>query len=137
MKIIGLDDKEYKWTLESAKRSDEAKSNLHLRARTLLKSIFPYDKIHEEVTLPGSKRTNRSSLLYADFFLPLRKLIVEVNGSQHDTYSHFFFKNKLAFYKAKARDSDKKLWCEKNEIGIVYLNHDEDDQEWERKINAR
>ena len=137
MKILGLDGKEHKWTLESAKREDNTRSKLHLRARDVIKSIFTYDKIYEEVTLPGSRKSTRLSLLYADFYLPLRKLIVEVNGSQHDNYTHFFHKDKLTFFKAKARDIDKKNWCELNSITIVYLNHDETDEQWGEKINAR
>lgn len=137
MKVLGLDEKEYKWSLDSAKREDSNRSGLHLRARELIKSIYKFDSIYEDITLPGSRRNNRSSLLYADFFLPLRKLIVEVNGSQHDNYCHFFHKNKLAFYKAKARDNDKKAWCELNGISIVYFNHDETDEQWREKLNER
>lgn len=46
----------------------------------------------------------------------------------------FFFKSKLDFYKAKARDSDKKEWCELNQIELIELNYNEDIDEWRTKI---
>lgn len=140
MKIIGLDGKEHKITFcgkTSANKNDESRSKLHLKARELIEKTFPFDNIHEEVTLPGSKKGASGSLLYADFFLPSRKLIVEVNGRQHDEYIKFFHKNKLEFYKAQARDRNKKEWCELNNITIVYLNHNESEEEWAAKINER
>ena len=42
--------------------------------------------------------------------------------------------NKLSFYKAKARDSDKREWCEINNINLVEFNYDEDVDEWRRKV---
>jgi len=140
MRILGLDGKEHKLAFHgntSADKNDNNRSKLHLKAREILTKIFPFDIIHEEVTLPGTKAKNSKSLLYADFFIPSRNLIVEVNGEQHDIYIKFFHKNKLDFYKAKARDRNKKEWCELNGITIVYLNHNESEEEWTAKINER
>jgi hypothetical protein len=140
MKVTGLDGKEYKITFcgkVSAEKNDENRSKLHLKARKLIQDTFPFDVIHEEVTLPGTKKGPLGSVLYADFFIPSRKLIIEVNGKQHDEYTKFFHKNKLEFYKAKSRDRNKKDWCDLNAITIVYLNHNETEEEWVTKINER
>jgi hypothetical protein len=140
MKLLGLDGKEHKLTFHtktSAGKNDQNRSKLHLKAREILTNIFPFDIIHEEVTLPGTKTSTGGSLLYADFFIPSRNLIVEVNGEQHDKHIRFFHKNKLDFYKAQARDRKKKEWCELNDITIVYLNHNESEEEWMAKINER
>lgn len=136
MKIIGLDDKEYSWNLSSASKSDASRSKLHIRARDLLKDIFPYDVIHEEVTLPGSKSKIRKTLLYADFFLPARKLIIEVNGQQHSEHVKFFHDTKHDFYKAKLRDRDKQNWCELNNIALIQLEYNEIDN-WKEQIECR
>jgi len=134
MKIIGLDGKEYTWNPSTKELKDELKSKPHKKVRKLLESIFPYDKILEEVSLPGTKYQHRKSTLRADFFLPARNLIIEIHGEQHFTFNNFFFKNKLAFFKAQARDRDKREWCRLNNIIIVELKHDEDIDEWRSKI---
>lgn len=136
MKILGLDNREYVWNFSSAKKSDTNRSNLHIRARDLLKDVFPYDIIHEEVTLPGSKSKIRKTLLYADFFLPARKLIIEVNGQQHSEHVKFFHDTKHDFHKAKLRDRDKKNWCELNNIAIICLEYNDIDN-WKEQIECR
>lgn len=136
MKVIGLDDREYSWVLQPQNIDDANRSKLHLRARKILSDAFPFDVIHEEVTLPGSKfgKTNR---LTADFFLPMRSIIVEVQGNQHTEYVKFMHKTKYDFYKALGRDKHKKLWCERNSICLIYFNDGETDEDWVKKLNER
>lgn len=136
MKILGLDNKEYKWNLSSAKRKDKDKSNLHKAAREIIKEIFPYDIVHEEVSLPGTKTNKRKSLLYADFFIPCRMLLIEVNGEQHTKFVPFFHSDKYSYYKSIARDSDKKEWCRLNNITLIELAYNEKDQ-WKDQILMR
>lgn len=133
MKVIGLDDKEYKWNYKESSCSSESRSKLHLRARELLKKMFPFDLILEEVSLPGCGKFT----LYADFYIPMRKIMVEVNGQQHSSYIKFYHKEKINFFKGVSRDKKKKEWCEKNEITLICLNFDQTDEEWEHIINAR
>ena len=72
-----------------------------------------FNRILEEVTLPGTKTSSRRTLLYADLYIPNRDLIVEVHGEQHFKFNSFFHKDKMAFFKAQARDKDKRAWCHK------------------------
>ncbi len=111
------------------------RSELHIRARKILKSLFPCDKILEEVTLPGSKKNG--SVLYADFFIPSRSLMVEVHGKQHYEYIPFFHGSKLGFVKSKLRDNDKKEWCDINNIELVELPYNLTDEEWRDIIELR
>jgi very-short-patch-repair endonuclease len=136
MKIIGLDEREHKWNPSHAQASfnDSNKSKLHLRAREIIKEIYPNDRVLEEVTLPGSRTQSRNSLLYADFFIPNRNMIVEAHGEQHMKYNSHFYKDKMQFIRAKARDRDKKEWCNLNDITLVELFFDEDEDDWRRKI---
>ena len=99
-----------------------------------MKSVFPYDRILEEVTLVGTNSGTRKGTLRADFFIPNRNLIVEVHGEQHFKFNGFFFKDKLSFFRAKARDRDKKEWCRINDIEIVEFNYDEEIDEWRTKV---
>lgn len=134
MKIKGLDGKEYNWNPTVSQAKSQARSSLHKKAKELLDAMFPYDRILEEVSLVGSRTNRRRSTLRADFFIPNRNMVVEVHGEQHYKFNNFFFKDKMSFYKAKARDSEKKEWCELNDIQLVELNYNEDIDEWRSKI---
>ena len=133
MIIKGLDGREYSWNPSANQAQTTKKSNLHLEAKKLLDNLFPYDRILEEVSLVGSKTDRRRSILRADFFIPNRNLIVEVNGEQHYKFNNFFYKNKMAFYKAKARDAEKREWCELNSIRLIEFNFNESTDDWRRK----
>jgi len=132
--INGLDSKNYIWNPLSSASKSVNRSKLHEKALKLLEEFYPYDTILEEVTLPGSKDQFGRRNLKADIFLPARRILVEVHGEQHFKFNGFFFKNKLEYYRAKARDSDKRFWCEINNIEIIELNYNEDIDDWRRKI---
>lgn len=134
MKVVGLDGKEYNWTLSSSKLEDSDRSGLHLKARTLLNDIFPFDIIYEDVSLPGSSIKGRSSILFADFYIPIRSIIIEVNGEQHHKYVNFFHKNKLDYYKAKGRDLVKSKWCSLNNITLINFEYNETIEKWKQKL---
>lgn len=129
MKIIGLDGKKHNWIYAGNACEEELnRSNLHIRARKLLKSMFPLDRIMEEVHLPGSYG------LRLDFFLPTRMMAVEVHGEQHYKYIPFFYSTKMEFIQAKKRDANKVEWCSVNNIRIVELPYNESDEQWTSKI---
>jgi hypothetical protein len=137
VKIIGLDGKERSWNLskyKNSKNSSRPRSQYHIKARKLLRDIFPRDKILEEVSLPGSNTDTRKSTLFVDFFIPNRSLIVEVHGQQHYEYVAFYHKKKINFYKAQARDRDKLEWSCVNDIRVVVLKYSDDLEKWERQI---
>jgi hypothetical protein len=114
--------------------NEESKSSYHKRARILLKDVYPFDTIREEILLPGTKTTFNKLDLFADFFIPSRRMIIEVNGSQHSTYNRFFHRNKLNFLKAKHRDAVKKQWCDLNKIELIEFNYNESIDEWRTKL---
>lgn len=127
MKVTGLDGKIYTLNLykhEGAKDYERQTSDLHDKAREIIKLVHPLDIIYEEVTLPGSNG------LRADFFVPTADRIIEVHGRQHYERVSKFHANVSNFLKGKMRDRDKKRWCEINKIELVELPHDRID-EWE------
>lgn len=136
MIIIGLDDKEYDWKPRSSDCLDN-KSALHNNVKKILREVFPFDIIMEEVELVGSRDWKGKKALTADFYIPNRKMIVEAHGEQHYSFNSFFYKNKLEFAKAKKRDSDKQEWCLKNNIEYVALSYKDKPTAWRNQIEHR
>jgi hypothetical protein len=131
VKVTGLDGKTYSWTFSGNMPDyddEKTRSSLHLLARNILKSIYPMDRILEEVSLPGSNG------LTADFWLPLRKTIVEVHGEQHYKYIPFFHNTVLNFYHSKRNDKNKAEWCSINNIFLIELPFNESEQQWRKRI---
>lgn len=127
MKIKGLDNKEHVLNTAQSKhrlRSEKTcKSKLQYEVGQLLKTKYPMDTILEEVSLPGSNG------LYLDFLLPTRRLGVEVQGRQHGEYVPFFHGSKKGYLESKERDYNKELWCELNNIQLMYFNTVEEAKE--------
>ena len=136
MKIIGLDGREYSWNVTKYKAREKC-SQLHARAREVLTTEFPYDTICEELTLPGSKDERQIKPLFADFFIPTRQLMVEVQGEQHYKFNSHFFDNKIAFFRAHARDRSKLECCKINKLMLVQLPYNESDEQWLERIRNR
>lgn len=126
MRVIGFDGRSHKIKLPKYKRSNCSK--YHKKAKEIITEVFPFEPIHEEVTLPGSK-SKFTGLLYADFYLPNQNIIVEVHGEQHYKYLPFFHKSKLDFKKSQKRDRQKIEWCVLNDIKIIVLPYNKE-KEW-------
>jgi|688.fasta_scaffold269464_3 hypothetical protein len=129
IKVKGLDGREYSWNLVSYLNNNRNPSSLHLEARELLHTKYPFDQILEEVNLPGSN-------LIADFYIHSKKMIVEVHGQQHYKYNAHFFKTRGDFLQAQKRDKEKVRWAELNGITLVALPYNEREN-WERIIDER
>lgn len=128
MKVKDLNGKTYSWNLALYINNERAGcSNLHARARKLLRDIYPCEPILEEVQLPGTRLTG-------DFYIHSQRLMIEVNGEQHYKANGFFHNEKLDFYRGKTRDRKKQEWCDLNGITLISLPYDEDDDEWKRRI---
>ena len=139
MKAIGINGKEYIWNLTKYDVFYDdlrKRSKYHIRARNLLKEIYHSYRILEEVKLPGSTALHRKSVLYLDFYIPSLQLAIEVHGEQHYNFCPFFHKTMADFLKAKARDDDKQVWCELNNIRLITLKYSETDDEWKQRIKS-
>jgi hypothetical protein len=136
-KVKDTNGREHTWNLSGTvpEISDiRPRSALHIKARALLKEMFPLDQICEEVELPGER-------LYADFFLPLRKFVVEVHGEQHFKYNSHFHGSlqeggMKEFTDSIKRDVRKAKWCEINNIVLVVLPYNKE-AEWKNLIANR
>jgi hypothetical protein len=129
VKVFDSDGREVSWNYAKyySRRERGGKSKGHILARSIIKELFPFSTLYEEVTLPTSPA------MFADFFLPDKRIIFEVHGEQHYEYNPFFHKSKMDFYKSKNRDKTKRQWCESNSILIIELPHNKE-KEWKQII---
>jgi len=130
MKIYNLDGKVIKWKLEGYSLGHVPTplcSKGHLKVREILLELFPTEPILEELLIPELN-------LKLDFFVPRRKLAIEIDGQQHDKHVPFFHKTKQDFLHAKTNDKLKNDWCEINEIKLVRLKWDEEDK-WKNQLS--
>lgn len=125
MKVVGLDGKQYNWSLTGNTPSTNP-SSYHLEAREMLKTMFPMEFILEELTLPSCN-------LRCDFFVPGLRMMVEVHGEEHYRFIAFFHGNKREFLLSQKRDREKREWCRLNNIVLVELKYDERER-WERQL---
>ena len=131
MNVKGLDGAAYAWHITGniVKQTTSNKSSYHLKARSLIKIIYPTMQILEEVPISVRK----SETLYLDFYLPLIKTCIEIHGEQHYKFVAHYHASKFAFLKAQKRDKEKKEWCEINGIKYIELPFDQQEQ-WEKLI---
>ena len=136
MKTRGLDGQIHNWKLHGyvARASESSpRSKLHLKARTILKDIFPTVQILEEVAAP----ITRTEKLFFDFYLNTVKLVVEVHGQQHYKFNTLFHASAQDFANQRKRDRRKAEWCEYNNITYIELPYNEDEDQWRFRINQR
>lgn len=126
--VKGIDGKQYKFIARDKKRDNA--SQLHLKARGIIKEIYPHYPLLEEVRLPGSSFRD----LIADFYIPPLKLFIEVQGQQHFDYNSHYFSGQKSFAKLQQRDREKRMWFDINNFEIIYLNYNEDSNEWRKKL---
>lgn len=124
MKVKSTDGRTY--NLKLKRRIPKVCSKGHLRARALLKELFPIDILYEEVSIKGGLRL--------DFFAPKLKLVIEVDGRQHTNYVEHFHKSKINFYKCVQNDIAKNDWCEVNGFTLIRLEDKENNDEWRCRI---
>ena len=131
MKVTDFDGREYNFPPSGyvPDRDDtRPRSELHLKVRALLHSLFPTRRVLEEVPLPGTRLT-------ADFYLPHRKTVVEAHGRQHFEYIEHFHGSRMGWVKAKRNDSLKLDWCQLNNIEHVELHYDGDEDGWRQALD--
>lgn len=133
MLVKDLDGNNINWLLTGnmAKGKITNKSSLHLQARGLITKIYPTMQILEEVPIP----LRRGETLYLDFYIPLKKVCIEVHGEQHYKFIPFYHSTVLNFLKSQKRDREKREWCEINSIKYISLAFDQNHSEWTERIS--
>lgn len=98
---------------------DDGSSSLE---KKFIDLIFPFWKnqiILFQCRIPGS-------LLRLDFLNINKRLVVEIDGAQHNTFNkHFHSNSRNVFLGAIRRDLAKETWCEQNQISVLHLNEED------------
>lgn len=128
--MFDLNKVQSKWSLTGyAENNRKRISEYHLKARDIIKELYPTMTILEEVAF----NPKRGQTLYLDFYIPMVSKAIEVHGEQHYKFTPHFHSSPMAFAKQKSRDRDKKEWCAINNIQYIELPYNNMD-EWKRKI---
>lgn len=102
-------------------RGRMSRSDVQYRVGVKLIDILPNDDIFEEVNIPGSSMT-------LDFYIPSRKVAIEVDGEQHGGYNSFFHGQvgSMKYTNQVIRDTTKNNWCEVNGIRLIRVTGPEE-----------
>mgnify|MGYP003344594026 CR=1 FL=1 len=132
MLIKDLDGNNHNWLLTGnmSKGKITNKSSLHLTVRSLITTAYPTLQILEEVPI----YLRKGETLYLDFYLPLKKICIEVHGEQHFKFVSFYHNNMLNFIQSQKRDREKQEWCEINNIKYLALAYNESSEIWYERI---
>ncbi len=130
MKFVDLNGREVRIELMQSKNPmrsrEDCKSKFQWETGVVLRRIFPRFVILEEFNIPGSR-------LHIDFLIPELRIAVEADGAQHNKFSPFFHVTREGFRRSQARDTNKNLWCNLNDIILVRVKKNEDVEEQIRK----
>lgn len=131
MRVRLSNGREVAWNLRGYEvdLDDASGSGPHRRARKILREAFPFDRILEEVPIPGTK-------LRADFLIPAAMTMVEVQGRQHTEHSAHLHGSYQSYLRSRRRDRRKVEFCELNDITLIELGDDCDDDEWRSILGA-
>ena len=126
MIVKTLDNHEVKWQLKSTGKKI---SKLHQRAIEVIQGTLPGVHILQEVAIPVRK----GKKLYLDVYLLKQMVAIEIMGAQHGKrVKHFQTSDQ--FRKQVDNDGLKAMWCQVNNIPLIYFEHDETEQIWRAKL---
>jgi hypothetical protein len=118
MKFKTLNGKER--ILRNAKKyiinwESKSKSNIQWRVKQFLLPYWKHDVVFEELRVVGSR-------LSLDFYNANKKIAVEVQGKQHQTYNPYFHgSNRQNWLSQLKRDDLKLQFCLTNDIELVEI----------------
>lgn len=93
----------------------KSKSNIQWNVKQLLLPYWRYDVVFEEMRIVGSR-------LSLDFYNANKKVAVEVQGKQHQTYNPYFHgSNRQNWLSQLKRDDLKLQFCLTNGIKLVEI----------------
>jgi len=93
-------------------------SKIQRAVKEFLEDYWKLDYVFEELPVVGSRSR-------FDFYNATRRIVIEVNGTQHTTFNPFFQKTKNNFLGQVKRDLDKHDFCERNSITLAEITEKE------------
>ena len=94
---------------------DRSISKPQKRVKDIVKPIWCFQDVHEELYIPNSK-------LRIDLINFTTSTVIEVSPKQHDTYNDFFHKDRQTFLRSLERDFKKIEWCKMNEFQYIEID---------------
>lgn len=96
-----------------------SRSKIQFKVKQFLKEFWQSNIVYEEFPVYGSR-------LKVDIVNMTKRIAVEVNGAQHDSFNKFFHSNsRLKYLDSIKRDVIKAEWLEKNNFRLLEINEDE------------
>jgi hypothetical protein len=96
----------------------KSRSKLQFKAKQFFKKHWHKHICYEEFPVYGTRMS-------VDLLNATKRIAIEVNGTQHDTYNKFFHKNKVNFFNSIKRDFKKREWLESNNFLLIEINENE------------
>lgn len=98
-----------------------ATSKLQNSVKQLLAETLPeYIRYHENYR-PDWLATGYGGRLELDFFIPVLKLAIEVQGHQHASFVEWFHGDESEFARQRERDDQKRIACEVRNINLIEI----------------
>lgn len=95
---------------------DKQVSKPQKKVKDILKSIWEFDAVYEELFIPGSKKR-------IDLLNYTKKIVVEVSpSSTHEKFNSFMHGSRSGFLKTQQTDNKKLEWAHKNGFTFIKLN---------------
>jgi len=133
MKITDLEGNIHRWKSTGATvrfNEQRPRSQLHKKARLLLREAYPTLQICEEVSVP----LRRDKKIFLDFYINTIKTVVEVHGPQHYKFNSLYHSCAQDFLNQKKRDVDLRDWCNLNNLNYIELPFNEDEEQWRQRL---
>lgn len=93
----------------------KSRSNIQFEVKQFLKPFWKTHICYEEFPVFGSR-------MKVDFINFTKKIAIEVNGDQHNSFNKFFHNNsRLNYLNSIKRDYKKSEWLDKNDIQLIEL----------------
>jgi len=126
--MVNVDVRERSYPMKKSSRS-----KIQQNTGEILRSLMPREVILEEFSVPSSR-------LKVDFFVPLKEIVVEVQGKQHNEHVPFFHgdkKTSVALGKQRQRDIQKNEWIDRNGFILVEIFEGMSDDAIRSKIRGQ
>jgi hypothetical protein len=97
----------------------KSRSLLQFKTKQFLKPYWCGQIVYEEFPVYGTK-------MKVDILNATKKIAIEVNGPQHNSFNKFFHQNSPERYlKSIKRDYSKRQWLELNDFTLIEIEEEE------------
>ncbi len=93
----------------------KSRSLIQKEVKKFLKTYWENQVVYEEFPVYGTR-------MKVDILNATKKIAIEVNGPQHNSFNKFFHNNsRMSYLNSIKRDYQKREWLEKNNFKIIEL----------------